>query len=40
MLMSKTMSNIHIGVGICQAARQGYMARPTKSPARPNSFNK
>jgi hypothetical protein len=30
----------HLGVGIGQAARQGPMARPTNSPARPNSFNK
>jgi hypothetical protein len=27
-------------VGIGQAARQGSMVRPTKSPARPSSFNK
>jgi len=29
-----------LGVEIGQAACQGPMARPTKSPVRPNSFNK
>jgi hypothetical protein len=31
---------MRLGVGIGQVARQGPMARPTKSPTRPNSFNK
>ena len=30
----------HMGMGICQAARHGSIARPTKSLVRPNSFNK
>ena len=33
-------STLPIGVGIGQVALQGPMARPTKSPAWPNSFNK
>jgi len=35
---SPTKTTTRSGIG--QAARQGPMARPTKSPARPNSFNK
>jgi hypothetical protein len=31
---------LSIGVGIGQTTRQGPIARPTKSPARPSSFNK